>query len=118
MALVPVALGGVILAAEASAGDIASGLGWFAALALVGALLVFGRRFEAVRLARGDTDDERDEMINSHAMAVAGTVMVLVLTGCIVYELARGHDPSPYTQVLAAGGASYGVALLVLRRRF
>jgi hypothetical protein len=117
MPLVPVGLGGVILAAEATDGDVASGLAWFAALAAIGAVLAFGGRFEWVRDSRGDAEDERDAIINTRAMAAAGVVWVLVLTGCIVFELAQGDDPSPYTQLMAAGGATYGVALLVLRRR-
>jgi hypothetical protein len=50
-------------------------------------------------------------------MAGAGTVLVLLLTGCIVFELVRGHNPSPYTHLMAVGGASYAISLLVLRRR-
>jgi hypothetical protein len=114
--LIPVALGGVILVAEATDGEVASGLAWFAVLAAVGALLAFGGRFQAVRDARGDDEDERDAMIASRAMAAAGLAMILVLTGAIVFELARGEDPSPYTYVIAVGGAVYAVALLALRR--
>jgi hypothetical protein len=116
MPLVPVGLGGVILAAEATDGDVAEGLVWFAVLAAVGALLAFGGRLQVVRDARGDTEDERDAMIGLRAMAAAGQVMILVLTGAIVFELARGESPSPYTWVLAVGGAVFGVALLGLRR--
>jgi drug/metabolite transporter (DMT)-like permease len=114
--LIPVALGGVILVAEATDGEVAGGLAWFAVLAAVGALLAFGGRFQAVRDARGDDEDERDAMIASRAMAAAGLAMILVLTGAIVFELARGEDPSPYTYVIAVGGAVYAVALLALRR--
>jgi hypothetical protein len=114
--LIPVGLGGVILTAEAIDGDIASGLIWFAVLSAVGALGILGGRFETVREARGDTEDERDRAINTRALAVAGLVWVLVLTGAIVFQLARGEDTSPYTQLMAVGGASYAVALLVLRR--
>jgi hypothetical protein len=116
MPLVPAALGGVILVAEATDGDLGSGLAWFAILVAIAALLRFGGRFQAVRDARGDGEDERDAMIGSRAMAVAGTTMILVLTGAIVFELARGEDPAPYTFVIAAGGAAYAVALLALRR--
>ena len=116
MPLVPVALGAVILVAEAADDDLASGLGWFAVLAAVGALLAFGGRFQAVRDARGDGEDEREAMIGSRAMAAAGTAMILALTGAIVFELARGDSPSPYVWVLAVGGATYAVALLALRR--
>ena len=110
-------LGGVILAAEATDGDLTSGLVWFAVLALLGALQAFGGRFEAVRQARGEDEDEREVMINTRALALAGTVLVIVLTGCIVFELVRGDSPSPYTQLMAVGGATYAAALLVLRHR-
>ena len=113
--LVPVGLGAVILAAEATNGDPAEGLVWFAVLAVLGALLAFGGRFEAVRLARGDGEDERDAMINTRAMAAVGIVLTIVLTGAIVFQLARGGDPSPYTQIMAVGGAAYVASLLVLR---
>jgi hypothetical protein len=43
-------------------------------------------------------------------------VIILVLTGAIVFEFARGDDPSPYTWVIAAGGAAYGITLVALRR--
>jgi hypothetical protein len=114
---VTVGLGGVILVAEVMNENLASGLAWFAVLAALGALYAFGGRFEAVRQARGEEEDEREWLINTRAMALAGTVLVVLLTGCIVFELARGGDPSPYTQLMAVGGASYAVALLVLRRR-
>jgi hypothetical protein len=117
MPLVSVGLGGVILAAEATDGDLASGLVWFAILAGAGAVLAIGGRSEAVRQALGEIEDERDALIGLRAMAMAGIVLVLVLTGCIVFELARGDDPSPYSQVMAVGGATYAIALLFLRRR-
>ena len=116
MPLVPVALGAVILVAEAADDDLASGLGWFAVLAAVGALLAFGGRFQTVREARGDGEDEREAMIGSRAMAAAGTAMILALTGATVFELARGDSPTPYIWVLAVGGATYAFALLALRR--
>ena len=83
---------------------------------VLGALLAFGGHFEAVRLARGDGEDERDAMINTRAMAAVGTVLTIVLTGAIVFQLARGDDPSPYTQIMAVGGPAYVASLLVLRR--
>jgi hypothetical protein len=113
--LVPVGLGAVILTAEATNGDLVEGLVWFTVLGVLGALLAFGGRFEAMRLARGDGEDERDAMINTRAMAVVGTVLTIVLTGAIVFQLARGDDPSPYTQIMAVGGAAYLASLLVLR---
>ncbi len=114
--LVAVALGGVLLAAEASAGDLASGLAWFAVIAAGAALLAYGGRFASVRDARGDTEDERDALINTRAMAAAGIVLVVALTGGIVYQLVRGDDPSPYAELMAAGGATYAVSLLAGER--
>jgi len=115
---VTVGLGAVILVAEVMNENLASGLVWFAVMATLGALYAYGGRFEAVRQARGEEEDEREWLINTRAMALAGTVLVVLLTGAIVFELARGDDPSPYTQLMAVGGASYAIALLVLRRRF
>ena len=116
MPLVPAGLGAVILAAEIANGDLAEGLVWFVLLAGVGALLAFGGRWQAVRDARGDGEDERDLMITTRAMAASGQAMILALTGAVIFELARGESPSPYTWVLAVGGAVFGVALLALRR--
>ncbi len=116
MPLVPAGLGVVILAAEIANGDVAEGLVWFVLLAGVGALLAFGGRWQAVRDARGDGEDERELVITTRAMAASGQAMILVLTGAVVFELARGENPSPYTWVLAVGGAVFGVALLALRR--
>jgi ABC-type transport system involved in cytochrome c biogenesis permease component len=115
--VVPVLLGAAVLAAEATSGDLAEGLVWFALLAGVGALLAFGGRFESVRLARGDGEDERERSINQRAMAAVGVVLMVALTAVIVFQVARGDDPSPYTQITALGGASYVAALLVLHRR-
>ena len=106
-ALSLVAIGGIVLAAEAADGDVASGLGWFAALAILGAILAFGARYEAVRTARGEGGDERDELIETRAMAFAGTVLVTALTGAVLAALLQGDDPSPYTWILAAGGVAF-----------
>lgn len=113
----PVGLGGVILVAEAMNGNLTSGLVWFGVIAAFGALLAFGGRFEAIRQARGDDEDERDAAIATRAMALAGQVLVILLTGAIVFEAVRGEDLSPYRQLMAVGGTTFVVALLVLHRR-
>jgi len=114
---ITVGLGGVILAAQATDHELASGLVWFAVFAVLAALQAFGARPERAGYAQLGTEDERDAQISTRAMASTGTVFVLLLTGCIVFELVRGNDPSPYTYLMAIGGASYAIALLVLRRR-
>jgi hypothetical protein len=115
--LIYVALGVVILVAEAISGNAWSGLGWFAVMAACGAVYAFGGRFEVIRQARGDFADERDASINRKAMAATGTTLVIVLTGCIVFELARGNNPTPYSMLMAIGGVTYVVALLIQRYR-
>jgi drug/metabolite transporter (DMT)-like permease len=117
IAAVPVGLGGVILVAEAMNGNLTSGLVWFGVIAAFGALLAFGGRFEAIRQARGDDEDERDAAIATRAMALTGTVFVILLTGAIVFEAVRGDDLSPYRQLMAVGGTTFVVAMLVLHRR-
>ena len=60
-----VAIGAILLGAEAADGDWAAGL----AGCVLGAS---GARFEAVRQARGEGGDERERMIDTRAMAFAG----------------------------------------------
>lgn len=114
---VTVGLGGVVLAAQATDDELTSGLVWFAVFVIVGALQAFGGRSEAFRHVQGGEEDEREALIGTRAMASTGTVFVLLLTGLIVFELARGNNPSPYTHLMAVGGASYAIALLALRYR-
>ena len=110
-------LGVVILVARAADGEVASGLFWFGVMALIGAVYAFGGRIDLIRQARGDLVDEREASINTQAMAATGTVLVVVLIGCMVYELARGNNPSPYSTIMALGGATYVAALLIGRYR-
>jgi hypothetical protein len=115
--LVPATLGAVILVATLMAGRIIGGVVWFALLSAVGVLSPVAARFEAARRGRGDDRDEREAIINTRAMSIAGTVLVIVITGCAVFALARGESTSPYTALLAVGGASYTIAFLALRYR-
>jgi hypothetical protein len=117
MPIINLALGTTILVARALEDDLTDGLIWFGVFATVAALYAVGGRSDAVREALGEVEDERDEMINTRALATAGLVLILALTGCVVFQLARGHDLSPYAQLLAGGGATYAISLLILRRR-
>ncbi len=111
------AVGVALLVAEAADGEVADGLGSLAVLGGAAVLLAFGGRFEAVRLARGEGGHERDELIGRRAMAAAGTVLVVALTCGLAVALVRGGDPTPYAWVLAAGGLTHAVALIVGRAR-
>jgi hypothetical protein len=112
-----VGIGAIVLAAEAADGDWAAGLVWFAVLAGTAALLAFGGRSEAVRLARGDGADEREALIDQRAMAFAGGVLVTALTGALLVEVIQDDDPGAYVWILAVGGAAYAAAWLWLRWR-
>jgi hypothetical protein len=110
-------LGAVLLAAQWIGGDLAGGLVSFAIMAAVGALFLFGARWDAIRQLRADTQDERGAAIDLRATAFAGIVVVSVVIIGFVAALARGEDPSPYAQIGAVGGVSYVAALAWLRRR-
>ncbi len=114
--LTPTALGAVILVASATHGHPISGLAWFAALAAIAALSAIAERLQTARRSGTHAEHEREAIINSRAMSVAGTVLVIALTGCIAFTLARGQSTSPYTPLLAVGGISYIVALAALRK--
>jgi hypothetical protein len=111
------ALGAILLGAEAADGDWVAGLVWFALLAVPAALLLLGGRFEAVRQARGEGGDEREQLIDQRAMAFTGVVLVVALTGALLVELVQGDDPRAYVPVLAVGGLAYLAAWLWLRWR-
>jgi hypothetical protein len=113
--LVPATLGAVILVATMMAGRILSGVVWFAVLSAIGALSPVIARFDAARRGRGDDGDEREAIVNARAMSIVGTVLVIAITGCAAFTLARGESTSPYTALLAVGGISYVIAFLALR---
>ena len=113
--LLPAAFGAVILVAALMTGHILSGVVWFAVLSAIGALSPVAARLEATRRACRPAEDERAAVINTRAMSIAGTVLVIAITGCAVFTLARGESTTPYTALLAVGGISHAIALLALR---
>jgi len=113
--LLPAALGAVILVVALMTRHVLSGMVWFAVLSAIGALSAVAARFEAARRGRRHDEDERAAVINTRAMSIVGTVLVIAITGCAAFTLARGESTSPYTALLAVGGISYAVALLALR---
>jgi hypothetical protein len=89
-------------------------LGIMTALA---ALFFFGHRSETVRALGGPGRDERWAMIDVRATALAGSVLVAVIIGAFLVEVASGRDGSPYAALGAVGGLAYVVAVVVLRAR-
>ena len=86
-------------------------------MAAVGALFPFGRRSEALQGLGGPGRDERWAMIDLHATALTGLVLITVIIGAWLVEIARGDDGSPYAALGAVGGVAYIVIVAVLRRR-
>ena len=108
-------IGLAMLAAAWVGGHPGSGVGMLAVMVAVGAVFVLGGRSETIRLM--GQPDERWRTIDLAATAVTGLVLILVLIGAFLWELAHGRDGSPYTQLAAIAGITYLTALLVLRWR-
>ena len=111
------ALGALMFGAFAVGGSVTEGAYAFAVMAFLAALFFFGRRSETLQGLGGPARDERWAMIDVHATALSGIVLVLVIIGAWLYEIAGGRDGSPYAQLGAVGGASYVLAVALLRRR-
>jgi hypothetical protein len=112
--LLPGVLGAVDLVASAMGGHILSGVGSLAVLSTIGVLSPVAARFEAARRWHHD-EDKREAIINTRAMSATGTILVIAITGCATFTLARGESTGPYTALLAVGGLSNTIASLALR---
>ncbi len=87
-------------------------------LVALGAVFLFGgRRSETLRGLGGPGRDERWQMIDVHATAMTGVVLVVVVIGCWLYEIAQGRDGMPYAALGAVGGLAYVIAVAFLRWR-
>jgi ABC-type Fe3+ transport system permease subunit len=87
-------------------------------LLLVGAIFYFGaRRSDTLAGLGGPGRDERWERIDVHATALTGLVLILVIIGAWLVEIAQGHDGNPYGALGAIGGVTYIAAVAFLRWR-
>ncbi len=116
MPLFSLLLGALVFAALAIGGSVTNGLYGFAVMAALAGLFGFGGRSDTLRGLAGPGRDERWAMIDLRASAFAGLVIVSVLVGAWLWELAHGDDGSPYGQLCAVGGLAYILAVAVLRR--
>jgi hypothetical protein len=107
-------LGAVMLGAFAIGGDIEDGLFSFGVMASLAALIVLGGRSETIRGLSGQERDERWAMIDIHATALAGIVVIIAIIGAWLWEIAHGGDGSPYGQLGAIGGLAYIAAVAFL----
>jgi hypothetical protein len=117
MPLFSLLLGGLIFAAMAIGGDVGGGLGGFGVMAGIAALFLFGGRSETLRGLGGPGRDERWSAIDLRATAFAGCVLVSMVIGGWLWELAHGDDGSPYGQMGLAGGIAYVLAVAFFRWR-
>jgi hypothetical protein len=87
-------------------------------MAFVAALFFFGaRRSETLAGLGGPGRDERWEKIDIHATALTGLLLILVIIGCWLVDVAQGGDGMPYTQLGAVGGVAYIASVALLRWR-
>jgi hypothetical protein len=110
-------LGALMFGAFAIGGDVGGGLTSFAIMAALGAVFAFGRRSETLQGIGGPARDERWEMIDLRAVASTGIVLVTVIIGAFLYEIADGQDGNPYSLLGAIGGLSYVISVAILRSR-
>jgi hypothetical protein len=85
-------------------------------MAALGAVFAFGRRSETLQGLGGPGRDERWAQIDVRATAIAGLAVITFVIGGFLYEVAHGHDGSPYTLIGAVGGLTYVIAVALLRR--
>jgi hypothetical protein len=112
-----VLLGTIVAAAALIGGQPGFAAFAFAEMALIGAAFAFLRRNETLQGIGGPDRDERWELIDLRATAYTGGVLILLLLGLWVADLAGGDGGSPYTLPLAVAGAAYVLFVAVLRRR-
>ena len=111
-------IGLVMLGAFWIGDNLDQGLASFGVLAFVAALLYFGgRRSETIAGIGGPARDERWERIDFHATALAGIVLIFVIIGAFLVEVAQGKDGSPYSALGAIGGVAYILSIAFLRWR-
>jgi hypothetical protein len=117
MPLFSLFLGAIVFTAVAIGGDLTGALLTLPIFVGLAALFFFARRSETIQGLGGPGRDERWAMIDLTATAATGIVLITVIIGAWLYEIARGHDGSPYGQLGAVAGVAYIVAIAILRVR-
>jgi hypothetical protein len=117
LAIWSLTLGVLVSGAMVIGGSLIPGLVTFGLFALFAAVFYFGRRNETIAGLSSPGRDERWEMINQRSLAFAGTVVILILIGGWIVDVANGNDGSPYSEIIAGGAIAYFAAALWLRAR-
>src|SRR5262245_41525569 len=107
----------LVLAAFAIGGDVKDGLLAVPLFVGIAALFFFARRNETIQGLGGPGRDERWALIDLTATASTGAVMIAVIIGCWLVEIAKGQDGSPYSQLGAVAGLVYILSVAILRLR-
>lgn len=115
---VAVVLGLVMLGIQIAQDDLVLGLVLLAIMWGYGlVIVVLRRRTEIGELLGGGVTDERRQAIQVTALAVTGQVLIVVLVGGFIVQMARGGDTQPWTSLGALGGVTYLLSLVVMRAR-
>ena len=117
MPLFTLFMGALVFAAFAIGGDVKNGLFAIPLFGVIAAVFFFARKNETVQGLGGPGRDERWAMIDLTATAATGAVLIAVVIGCWLVEIAKGHDGSPYGQLGAIAGLAYILAVAILRKR-
>jgi hypothetical protein len=112
-----VSLGVAILIAGWAGGDLGFGLFGLALMTVLGAVFLFGGRSETISGLGGPGRDERWESIDMRATAATGLLLITVIIGAWLWEIAHGRDGSPFGQLGAIAGLAYILSVAILRRR-
>jgi hypothetical protein len=110
-------LGLIMLAAFWIGGNPWDGLGALGIMTAVGAMFLLGSRSETLQGLGGPGRDERWAMIDIHATALTGIVLVAVIIGAFLVEVAQGQDGQPWSLLGAVGGLAYIISVALLRHR-
>ena len=117
MPLFTLFLGALVFTAFAIGGDVKNGLFAISLFGVIAAVFFFARKNETVQGLGGPGRDERWAMIDLTATAATGAVLIAVVIGCWLVEIAKGHDGSPYGQLGAIAGLAYILSVAILRIR-
>jgi hypothetical protein len=117
MPLFTLFLGALVFTAFAIGGDLTNGLFAIPLFVGIAAVFFFARRNETIQGLGGPGRDERWAMIDLTATAATGAVLIAVVIGCWLVEIAKGHDGSPYGQLGAIAGLAYILSVAILRKR-
>ncbi len=114
---VAIAIGVIYLIVGLVSDDVKFAVGGFAVMAAIAAVLLLVRRRSETVGGLLDRRDERINQIDLNSTAFAGIVLIFVVLGAFVVEVARGGDGQPYANLGAVAGVAYIAAMIYNRLR-